>query len=65
MKRSYLLTAIPVVTPLLCLGRGLFMDAPAQVLDTLRVQPALKATNTPQAKPTSTPADKSILQKER
>jgi hypothetical protein len=61
MKRNYLLAAILVATLLLSLRIGSFMDASAQVLDTPTVKPILKATNTPQAKPTNTPANKYIL----
>jgi hypothetical protein len=61
MKKDYLLAAILVVTLLLSLGIGSFMDASAQVLDTPTMKPTLKATNTPQAKPTNTHANKYIL----
>ena len=61
MKRNYLLAAILVVTLLLSLGIGSFMAASAQVFDTPTVKPTLKATNTPEAKPTNTPVNKYIL----
>lgn len=55
---NYFLADIRMVTLLLSLGIGSFMDASAQVLDTSTVRPTFTATNTPQAKPTNTPADK-------
>lgn len=58
MKMNYFLADIRMVTLLLSLGIGSFMDASAQVLDTSTVRPTFTATNTPQAKPTNTPADK-------
>ena len=60
MKKKYLLAVILIITLLVSLGIGSFMDAAAAHLqiDTPTLKPTTKATNTPLPKLTSTPTVK-------
>jgi hypothetical protein len=57
MKKNYLLAGILIMTLLLFLGIGSFMDAAAAqvTIDTPMDKPTTKATNTSTTKPTATP----------
>jgi hypothetical protein len=57
MKKNYLFAATLIITLVLSLGIGSFMDAAAAQLqiDTPTLKPTIKATNTPLPKLTSTP----------